>query len=210
MYEECYLQKVINSMESLKLIKPTIEYKDQVLQAVQEFFDINSNIYWVGWLIKSLDNYELWLEQVDNDEDKETLPEWRVPAKQFILIREFDNKLIWFIQARLELNENLLQHWWHIWYSICPSERRKNYATAQLFSVLDLYNTLWVNEVLVTCDKTNIWSAKTIQKCGWILENELIDPTDWELIQRYWIDVKKWIEKWKSFFENMWFDVKIS
>ena len=196
-------------MEKLKLIKPTIEYKEQVLECVQEFIDNDSNLYWVSWLKKYLNNYEWWLEEVENDEFKERLPEWRVPAKQFILIRELDNKLLWFIQARLELNEWLLQHWWHIWYSIRPSERRKNYATAQLFSVLDLYENLWIERILITCDKSNIWSAKTIQKCWWILENELIDPTDWELIQRYWVDIKEWIKKWDNFFVNTSFNVEI-
>ena len=197
-------------MEKLKLIKPTIEYQEQVLECVQEFFDNNSKLYWVWWLKNYLDDYKWWLENLKKNESKETVDLWRVPAKQFIMIRELGNKLIWFIQARLELNDNLLQHGWHIWYSVRPSERRKNYATAQLFSLLDLYDDLWVGEVLLTCDKVNIWSAKTIQKCWWILENEVIDPTDWELLQRYWIDVKAWIEKWKSFFDKIWFNVKIS
>ena len=197
-------------MEKLNLIKPTIEYKNQVLETVQEFEDNDSKLCWVWWLKNYLDDYEWWLENLKKNESKETTDLWRVPAKQFILIREIDNKLIWFIQARLELNEWLLQHWWHIWYSIRPSERMKNYAIAQLFSVLDIYDWMWVEKVLLTCDKTNIWSAKTIQKCWWTLENELIDPTDWELIQRYWIDVKEWIEKWNTFFGNIWFEVKIS
>lgn len=196
-------------MEKLKLIKPTIEHKDQALEYVQEFEDNNSNIYGISWLKKYLDNYEWWLEILKNNESKETVELWRVPAKQFILIRELDNKLIWFIQARLELNENLLQHWWHIWYSIRPSERKKHYATAQLFSVLNIYKDLSVEKVLLTCDKVNIWSAKTIQKCWWILENEIIDPEDWELIQRYWIDVDEWIKKWNEFFESNDFDVKL-
>ena len=196
-------------MEKLKLIKPTIEYKDQALEYVQEFEDNNSNIYGISWLKKYLDNYEWWLEILKNNESKETVELWRVPAKQFILIRDLDNKLIWFIQARLELNENLLQHWWHIWYSIRPSERKKHYATAQLFSVLNIYKDLSVEKVLLTCDKVNIWSAKTIQKCWWILENEIIDPEDWELIQRYWIDVNEWIKKWDRFFENNDFIVEL-
>ena len=196
-------------MEKLKLIKPTIEYKDQALKYVQEFEDNNSNIYGISWLKKYLDNYEWWLEILKNNESKETVELWRVPAKQFILIRELDNKLIWFIQARLELNENLLQHWWHIWYSIRPSERKKHYATAQLFSMLNIYKDLSVEKVLLTCDKVNIWSAKTIQKCWWILENEIIDPEDWELIQRYWIDVNEWIKKWDKFFENNDFIVEL-
>lgn len=196
-------------MEKLKLIKPTIDYKEQVLESVQEFFDNNSSLYGVWWLKRFLDNYEWWLQNLKNNENKDTVETWRVIAKQFILVREIDNRLLWFINTRLEINDGLLVHGWHIWYAIRPSERMKNYATAQLFSVLDLYEQMWVEKVLLTCDKTNIWSAKTIQKCGWILENEIIDPEDWELIQRYRIDVKAWITKWKIFFENIWMNIEI-
>ena len=38
------------------------------------------------------------------------------------------------------------------------------------------------------CDKTNIASAKSIQKNGGILENEVL--IDNEMVQRYWIDLK--------------------
>ena len=196
-------------MESLKLIKPTKDFENQILKIAQEFFDDGTVLNWTSWLKRYVNNYDSRLENINNNENKETVETWHVIAKQFILIRELDNKVLWFINARLELNDWLLQHWWHIWYSIRPSERKKHYATAQLFSVLNIYRDLWVEKVLLTCDKSNIWSAKTIQNCGWILENEIIDPTDWELIQRYWIDVNEWIKKWNKFFENNDFYIKL-
>lgn len=195
-------------MENLKLIRPTIEYKDQVLETVKEFEDNNSNLYWVWWLKRFLDNYKWWLNLLKNNENKNTVEPWRVIAKQFLLVRESDDRLLWFINTRLEINDRLLVHGWHIWYAIRPSERRKNYATAQLFSVLDIYDEIGVEKVLLTCDKTNVWSTKTIQKCGWILENEIIDPVDWELIKRFWIDVDKWIKMWDKFFESVQISIK--
>ena len=196
-------------MESLKLLKPTKDFENQILKIAQEFFDDGTVLNWTSWLKRYVNNYDWRLGNINNNENKETVETWHVIAKQFILIRELDNKVLWFINTRLELNEALLEHGWHIWYSIRPSERKRHYATAQLFSVLKLYKDLWVEKVLLTCDKSNIWSAKTIQNCGWILENEIIDPTDWELIQRYWIDVDEWIKKWNEFFESNDFDVKL-
>lgn len=196
-------------MIKLKLIKPTMEYKEQVLETVQEFFDNKSNICGVSQLQKYLDNYEWWLDFLKKGEKQETVDEDLVPSKQFLLVRKLDNKLIWFINARLKLNKTLLEHWWHIWYAIRPTERKKFFATAQLFAIFPIYENMWVEKLLITCDKTNVWSAKTIKKCGWILENEIRDPSDGELIQRYWVDVKQWIEKWKAFFENNWIDIEI-
>lgn len=187
-------------MESLKLIKPNEDFEKQILDMFQEFNDDNTTPYWSGWLKKFLDNYSWWLEYLRNCEKDDTWDDKLVPGIQYILVRESDNSVIWFINTRLRLNDALLEHGGHIWYSIRPSERRKHYATAQLFSILKLYQNLWVEKVLLTCDKWNIWSAKTIKNCGWILENEIIDPTDWALIQRYWINVNEWIWKWDNFF----------
>lgn len=196
-------------MIKLKLTKPAIEHKEQVLETVQEFFDNNSNLYGVSGLKRYLDDYEWWLDLLNDREKSETVDEGHVPSKQFLLIRELDNRLIWFINIRLNLNDELLEHWWHIAYAIRPSERKKSFATAQLFSVLPIYEDMWVGKVLLICDKVNIWSAKTIQKCGWILENEIIDPTDGELIQRYRINVAEWIEKWKAFFDDSWISIDV-
>jgi len=195
-------------MESLKLLKPTKDFENQILKIAQEFFDDGTVLNWTSWLKRYVNNYDWRLGNINNNENKETVETWHVIAKQFILIRELDNKVLWFINTRLELNEALLEHGWHIWYSIRPSERKRHYATAQLFSVLKLYQDLWIEKVLLTCDKSNIWSAKTIQNCGWILENEIIDPTDWELLQRYWIDINDWIEKWNDFFKSNGIDIK--
>ena len=196
-------------MEKLSLIKPTKDFENQILEIAQEFFDDGTVLNWTSWLKRYADNYDWRLQNIKSNERKETVDAWHVIANQFILIRELDNKVLWFINTRLELNDALLEHWWHIWYSIRPSERKKHYATAQLFSILKLYKNIWVEKVLLTCNKSNIWSAKTIQNCGGILENEIIDPTDWELIQRYWINIDDGLKKWKNFFDNMWMNVKI-
>lgn len=196
-------------MEKLKLIKPTIDYKEHVLQTVQEFFDDNTTFYWSWWLKKFVDNYEWRLKYLKENESEDTVSEWYVPGVQYVLIREIDNKILWFINTRFRLNDSLLQHWWHIWYSIRPSERKKHYATAQLFAVLKFYKDLWIEKVLLTCDKVNIWSAKTIQNCWWVLENEIIDPIDWALIQRYWIDINEWIQKWGKFFVEYDYSIEL-
>ena len=197
-------------MEKLKLIKPNMNFERRVLEMVQEFYEDGSTPYWSSWLKRFLDNYSWRLDYLKQNESEDTIIDKRyVPGIQYILVHESDNAVVWFISIRLKLNESLLQHWWHIWYSIRPKERKKHYATWQLFAALKLYEDLWIEKVLLTCDKVNIWSAKTIQNCGWILENEIIDPEDWELIQRYWIDIKEWVEKWNKFFEEWELSIEI-
>ena len=46
---------------------------------------------------------------------------------------------------------------------------------------------LGIDRALVTCDKNNPASAKTILRCGGVLEDERLE--NGELVQRYWITI---------------------
>jgi predicted acetyltransferase len=73
-------------------------------------------------------------------------------------------------------------------YGVLPSERRKGYATEMLRLALDKCKTLGIEKALITCDKHNIASARTIVKNRGIFENEL-PLDDGKIRQRYWIEV---------------------
>ncbi len=46
---------------------------------------------------------------------------------------------------------------------------------------------LGINKVLITCDKDNIGSRKSIINNGGIKENEVME--DGEILERYWITI---------------------
>ena len=48
---------------------------------------------------------------------------------------------------------------------------------------------LGIDKVLITCDKDNIGSARSIINNGGILESEFIN-SDGEIVQRYWITIR--------------------
>jgi predicted acetyltransferase len=107
-----------------------------------------------------------------------------VPAHTYFLV--CNNKRIFgAINIRHCLNEYLFQFGGHIGYGIRPSERGKGYASLMLGMALPIAKKLGIDEVLVTCDKNNTASAKTIIKNGGILENEVMEEE--EIVQRYWI-----------------------
>jgi predicted acetyltransferase len=69
-----------------------------------------------------------------------------------------------------------------------PSERRKGNATEMISLALRECKKIGIDNVLMVCDKDNIGSAKSIQKNGGILENEVI--VDGIVEQRYWITIE--------------------
>lgn len=173
-------------MDTLSLIEPTAEYLEQIEDYRNEFLENGDSMDGCSSLRK-YENINDWLNWVSLAKKKETcLPTW-VPDTAYLCIRKEDNRLVGMIDIRDELNEQCFNYYGHIGYSIRKSERHKYYATEQLALALEICREKNFDKVMITCDKTNIGSAKTIQKNGGVLENEVIDPKDNCIMQRYWI-----------------------
>lgn len=169
----------------MKLLRPSIEYKQQVLEYKKEFIENGDDLAGTSYL-RNFDEYEEWMKFVFDNENEST-KQTEVTADVFLAIREEDNKLIGMINIRHTLNEYLYNYGGHIGYSVKKSERGKGYAREMLRIALNKCSKLGINKVLLTCDADNIASVKVIKSCGGILENEV--PQDGELIQRYWIEL---------------------
>ena len=76
----------------------------------------------------------------------------------------------------------------HIGYSVTPSERGKGYGKLQLKMALEIAKDLGIEKCLITADKTNTLSNKTIISEGGVLENTVMWNN--EPLNRYWINLK--------------------
>ncbi|TYS64454.1 GNAT family N-acetyltransferase [Bacillus infantis] len=169
----------------MKLIRPAKIHKEQMLAYRKAFLDSGELLYG-GSSLQNYEHYEKWLEKVISQEEGQ-LPPNRVPATQFLSM--VDDKVVGLVNIRHRLTPELLVESGHIGYCIHPAERRKGYAAEQLKMSLVEAKKLGLEKVLVTCDKANIASARTIQKVGGVLENEVISPDSGEEVQRYWIQL---------------------
>ena len=188
-------------MEKLKHVKPSKEYEQEALEYINEFYEYNSDINGTGGLQRYLDNYDGWLEKLE--EDRTRIPnEEKVPAETYFLVRENDNKIVGMINIRLTLNENLKKFGGHIGYSIRPTERKKGYNKVNLYLGLLCCKEHGISEVLMDCDKSNLGSAKTMQALGGKLIREYYDDTYAHCtVQDYIIHVEEAIEKYSSRYE---------
>lgn len=182
--------------EEIVLIKPTIEYKQQAKEMIEETkkYDADNSDIWAGYAsMNKYQNYEKWLKKLENDLDFENIKPGRVPASTYFLLRKSDNKILGIIDIRYELNEYLENFGGHIGYSIRPTERRKGYGHKQLILGLEKCLEIPINNVLVTCRANNIGSAKVIESCGGVYEDTRFCEQENDNLKRYWINIKEGI-----------------
>lgn len=127
-----------------------------------------------------------WIKKLGNKES--CPPEW-VPDTQFLSIRRRDQRIVGMLDIRHELNEVCLNLFGNIGYSVRHSERGKGYGTLQLSLAKEICRSMGMERILVSCHKANRASAAIILHCGGILENEVTDPRNGEMLQRYWISL---------------------
>ena len=174
-------------MEKLKLIKPTKREEKEVMGFRKECLKNEKEIHGDGGL-DQMENYGEWLEHINNESNGINLKDGWVPATTFVAIKETDNKVVGILQIRHKLNKFLLERGGNIGYEVRPSERRKGYATQMLGLALKECLKLGMKKVLVSCNKSNIASAKTIINLGGVLENEPVEENG-NIYQRYWINI---------------------
>ncbi|RAI82132.1 GNAT family acetyltransferase [Macrococcoides goetzii] len=175
-------------MTNLRLVRPTLHYKEDILRYQQEFNATKEVIHGSSSLHK-FEDFDEWFNKVQNSDNLERIPHGMVLATQFLCVNE-DNKIVGMVNIRHYLNEYLLQIGGHVGYSVRPDERRKGIAKWMLQESLKFLKTKDVNQALVTCDYNNIGSKKTILACGGIYENSVHDDHDDVDVERYWIEIK--------------------
>lgn len=167
-------------------VKPDMKYKEQFLDMMEEWRAEGGEIIPSVMEDVRRDNFEEMMEKFRRDEMEEFLPPGYVPATLLLAYEESSDRVVGAVHIRHRLNEKLRLDGGHIGDGVRPSERRKGYATAMIAMALRECKRMGITKVLMTCRRTNIGSAKSIQNNGGVYEGE--DMVDGKMEQRYWID----------------------
>ncbi len=169
----------------LELKFPTEEYKEKVMAYKQDFLNNGDELHGTAGLLKAK-SFEAWLKAIHDNNKEETVRDGLVPATTFLAVNENDD-IVGMIDVRHRLSDYLAKVGGHIGYSINKVYRRQGAATKMLALALEECKKLNIQNVMITCDKENIGSAKTIINNGGVMENEV--PDEGRITQRYFISL---------------------
>ena len=127
--------------------------------------------------------YEQWLEETITH--RTTVPEGRVPATLYYLV-DREGHVAGALDLRHYLNDGLY-YGGHIGYGMSPPYRGRGWAPLMLALGLEKAKALGIHRALVTCNDDNLPSAGTIEACGGVLENVVLE--EGKPLRRYWIDL---------------------
>ncbi len=165
----------------LKLVKFNTEYTAQLIDMMDEWTATGDKI--IPFAINRCDYHDIdrYMESLEFKEPQGNY----VPDSTFFCLDTDRNIFVGAVNIRHYLNDWLFVGGGHIGDGVRPSERGKGLATKMIALALEECRKLGIHDVLMCCDTSNVASAKTIEKNGGVLENEVLD--DGVPVLRYWI-----------------------
>lgn len=168
----------------MRLTRPSALYKHSFIKAAKQILAEGNE----GFLKTEFDenNFVAYCNKLLGFEKGIGQPDGYAHDTVFWLID--NDEFIGNLSLRHWLTEHLLNVGGHIGYIIAPQYRQQGYGTEILRLGLLEAKKLGINKVLVTCDNTNLASAKIIEKNGGVFENEYFFTMTGAYKRRYWID----------------------
>jgi predicted acetyltransferase len=176
-----------NKESHMKLLKFTDITEYQYEDYMGEWESLNENI--VPSATKRRGDTFQELQDVWNSDERAIMFQKGLVPSSLFFYTDDEGMIVGAIHLRHELNDRLLQNGGHIGYGIRPSARRKGYASQMLSELLAKIWQEGYEKVLITCDDSNLASAKTIERQGGILTDKPI--FEGILTRRYWISRNK-------------------
>ncbi len=151
-------------MENVRLIEPVEALEQEYNVMLNEWLQTGESL--VPFVLEfDSSDFKNYVNRLIGFSKGIGIPSTFVNHSTYWLVND-ENKILGVSNVRHTLNERLLKEGGHIGYGIRPSERRKGYATEILKLSLEKAAEFGIKKVLVTCDKDNTGSSRSIIKNG--------------------------------------------
>ncbi len=119
---------------------------------------------WSGLSASGRTDLPAYLDWIERSAENRDLPAGIVPMDTFWVFAE--GEMGGELTIRHYIRGSLIAFGGHVGYSVQPKFRGRGVATAMLRFALNHLASIGEVEALVTCDETNVASARVIEKCG--------------------------------------------
>ena len=169
---------------TIRLVAPSLE-----LEAAYQTCESEFNAQGEAFLGVAATDWPAFVARCDEEAHGIVRIPERVAQTVLLLARETPGQttLLGVSKLRHTLTPTLEDIGGHIGYSIRPSERGKGYGSLILALTLERARALGLSRVLLTCDTSNIRSARVIQRNGGVLTSEGYSSLRGARVSRYWI-----------------------
>ncbi len=168
----------------MRLEIPEKKHEQEYLEMIKEFTDNKEIIIPGSANLKEWENYQDFLTRIKRNRETGNPKHDNAISYIYFLIND-EEQVVGAVRIDPVLSEALRYDGGNIGYGIRPSQRRRWYATIWLKLALEKSKERWLDKVMLTCNKENIWSSKAIKNNGWIRDSEY--EHEWKAKDRYWI-----------------------
>jgi len=163
----------------IKLVIPAEPYLKSYTQAYDAYAQLGISTYGMT----NPRNCDIF-EKYENYRLERNLKPDRVGSDYYWLVDDEKDYFIGEVAIRHRLNDALNLRGGHIGYVIRYNEWGKGYGTLMLKLALEQAKKRGLDKVLITCNDSNIASARVMEKNGCILENVI--EVEGQPVRRYW------------------------
>ena len=180
-------------MRDLFLAEPNKIYRKSFENYARAYRKISDNHYFTRYK-KALENFQDYLNDLRNYSEGNDLPQGEVRTSTFWLI----DKTAVVGVARIRHQE--IESAGHIGYDISPEWRNRGYGFQILKLALEKAIKIGIEEVILTCNISNIASKKIIEKHNGKLLGTIFDEEENEYLDKYSITSVNYphLKEWAS------------
>ena len=175
------------AVSACRLIAPHADYEASHRTFLEEFAACRERV--VPWIVaEPYATFQAYVAMMEAASRGVGLRDGGVPHSTFWWV-DANNEILGVSNLRHWLTDRLTKFGGHIGYGVRPSARGVGHATGLLRATLGEARRLGLRRVLLTCDKRNVASAKTILRNGGVFEEEEFMLEHERVVCRYWIDL---------------------